>query len=188
MWPLKCIGHTVVYSGDAETNVIAFFLHFSEAPVWVTCNLCFVGHISFLPTTATAGWKRWTNSSKILIFEQVPFLVWDGFRATQLRHLIYCGRQRKPAMCSLPAAETHAAPAVTKVSIEGGSAIPETWTWQGVHPTFYSRKDGFFCAFMCAEKSQRADQCPHRGLCHSWPILDESSWIGGLQGLERVVF
>lgn len=27
-----------------------------------------------------------------------------------------------------------------------------------------------------------ADQCPRWGLCHSWPILDESSWIGGPQG------
>lgn len=31
----------------------------------------------------------------------------------------------------------------------------------------------------------RADRCPRSGLCHSWPILDESSWISVLQGQQK---
>lgn len=40
-------------------------------------------------------------------------------------------------------------------------------------------------AYFVYERASRADQCPCWGLCHSWPILDESSWISGLQGRQK---
>lgn len=51
------------------------------------------------------------------------------------------GRQTKPGVFSPLTVQTHAASAITNVSIMGGSA--EAWMWQGMPPTFYSLIDFF---------------------------------------------